>query len=235
MIPFQDENPSRTIPIINTLLIIANISAFIYLTYFVPAGASHPSIMNLSFIPYEWSHFTDIHAKNMVPVPLTVFTSMFIHGGWIHLLSNMLYLWIFGDNIEDTLGHFKYLIFYLLCGIVATLAHGIININSQIPTVGASGAIAGVLGAYLILFPKARIKTLFIIVIFVKVIRIPAFVILIYWISLQLLSAYAEFGQGMSNVGGGIAWFAHIGGFFAGLILVMVMKKRKRRSRLKAL
>lgn len=134
--------------------------------------------------------------------------------------------------MEDRLGHGRYLFFYLLCGVAATFAHAAIHFDSKIPMVGASGAIAGVLGAYLVQFPRARIKTILIIIIFVKIIRLPAYIVLIYWISLQLLSAYAEYGNGI-DTSGGIAWFAHIGGFFSGLILVMVMKKRKRRSRLK--
>ena len=229
MFPLKDENPSSTIPFVNIFLIIANISLFIYLNYFISEGR-HLIFLQLGFIPYELSHFVDIAPKNFVPVPLTIFTAMFIHGGWLHLLSNMLYLWIFGDNVEDLLGHFKYLIFYLTCGIAATLVHGFINIGSKVPTVGASGAIAGVLGAYIFLFPKARVKTLLILVIFIKIITIPAIIILGFWILMQGLSAYIEYG---SKTGGGIAWFAHIGGFAAGLVLIILMKKRKKRPYLK--
>jgi len=229
MIPLKDENPSSTIPFVNIFLIITNISLFIYLNYFISEGR-HPIFLQLGFIPYELSHFVDIAPKNLVPVPLTIFTAMFIHGGWLHLLSNMLYLWIFGDNVEDLIGHFKYLIFYLTCGIAATLVHGFINIGSKVPTVGASGAIAGVLGAYIFLFPKARVKTLLILVIFIKIITIPAIIILGFWILMQVLSAYIEYG---SKTGGGIAWFAHIGGFAAGLALIILMKKRKKRPYLK--
>jgi len=150
-----------------------------------------------------------------------------MHGGWIHLLSNMLYLWIFGDNIEDTLGHLKYLSFYLLCGLIASLFHIFTNLNSQAPSLGASGAIAGVMGAYMFLYPKARIRTLLILVIFIQVVRIPAIIVLGYWILIQVLSGFAEFGSG---TGGGIAWFAHIGGFIAGFILITIMKKRGKRA-----
>ena len=222
MIPLNDENPSNTVPVINILLIVTNISVFIYMHYFAPL-ATRSIIAKLGFIPYELSHFVDVNPTNLVPIPLTIFTAMFMHGGWLHLLSNMLYLWIFGDNIEDKLGHIKYLIFYIMCGITATLVHGFININSRIPTLGASGAIAGVLGAYMFLFPKTRIKTLLFLRIFFQIIRIPAVIILGYWILIQILSAYAEYG---SKTGAGIAWFAHIGGFVAGLVLIVVMKKR---------
>jgi len=167
----------------------------------------------------------DIDPKNLVPVPLTIFTAMFMHGGWLHLLSNMLYLWIFGDNVEDVLGHLKYLFFYIMCGIVATLSHGFLNIDSRVPTIGASGAIAGVLGAYMFLFPKVRIKTILILFVFIKIVYIPTIIILGYWILIQILSGFAEYD---SKTGGGIAWFAHIGGFVAGLVLIVMMKKRKR-------
>ena len=225
MIPLKDENPSNTVPVINILLIVTNISVFIYMNYFAPLS-TRSIIFKLGFIPYELSHFVDVNPKNLVPIPLTIFTAMFMHGGWLHLLSNMLYLWIFGDNIEDKLGHIKYLIFYIMCGIAATLVHGFININSRIPTLGASGAIAGVLGAYMFLFPKARIKTLVILFVFIQIVHIPAVIMLGYWILLQILSAYAEYG---SKTEAGIAWFAHIGGFIAGLALIVVMKKRGRK------
>ncbi|MDY6793216.1 MAG: rhomboid family intramembrane serine protease [Thermodesulfobacteriota bacterium] len=226
MIPLRDENPSSTIPLVTIFLILANICLFIYLNYVVP-GETNQFFLKLGFIPFELSHFKDISPKNLVPVPLTIFTSMFIHGGWIHLLSNMLYLWIFGDNVEDLLGHIKYLVFYVTCGIAAAGGHFLVNTSSKIPTVGASGAIAGVLGAYVFLFPKARIKTLFIIFIFIHIVNIPAILMLGFWIIMQVLSAYFEYG---TQTGGQIAWFAHIGGFASGLMLIIVMKKRKKRS-----
>jgi len=229
MIPLRDENPSSTFPIVNIFLIISNISIFIYLNYFIP-GETNQFFLKLGFIPFEFTHFKDIGPENLVTVPLTIFTAMFIHGGWIHLLSNMLYLWIFGDNVEDLLGHVKYLFFYLVCGIAATGLHFFVNTSSKIPTVGASGAIAGVLGAYLFLFPKARVKTLLILFIFIHIISIPAIIILGLWIIMQILSAYIEYG---AKTGAGIAWFAHIGGFAAGLVLIILMKKRKKRPYLK--
>jgi len=222
MIPLRAENPSRSVPFVNITLILANISVFIYQNFVVPGGAE-PLFSRLGCIPYEFTHFVDINPPALVPVPLTILTAMFMHGGWIHLLSNMLYLWIFGDNIEDTLGHLKYLSFYVLCGVIASLFHIFTNLNSQVPSLGASGAIAGVMGAYMLLFPKARIKTLLILVIFIRVVRIPAIIMLGYWILIQILSGFAEFG---SRTGSGIAWFAHIGGFIAGFILITIIKKR---------
>ena len=182
--------------------------------------------LRLGCIPYEFTHFVDIAPRAAVPVPVTVLTAMFMHAGWLHLLGNMLFLWVFGDNIEDKLGHLRYLFFYLACGMVASLAHIVANPYSKVPSLGASGAIAGVMGAYLFLYPRARIKTLFIFLLLVKIIRIPAFLMLGYWILIQTLSGLAESGSGG---GGGIAWFAHIGGFIAGFVLVILMRKGKRR------
>ena len=224
MIPLRDENPSRSVPFVNIALIVANIAVFFYQNFLV-SGGPEALFFRLGCIPYEFSHFVDINPPALVPVPLTILTAMFMHGGWIHLLSNMLYLWIFGDNIEDRLGHLRYLSFYILCGLIASLCHIITNLNSQVPSLGASGAIAGVMGAYMVLFPKARIRTLLILVVFIQVVRIPAVIVLGYWILIQVLSGFSEFG---SRTGGGIAWFAHIGGFLAGLILITIMKKRKR-------
>jgi membrane associated rhomboid family serine protease len=225
MIPLKDENPSKSLPLINVLLILANILAVIYGNFFLRGGAV-PLFLRLGCIPYEFTHLVDIDPPSLIPAPLTILTAMFLHAGWIHLLSNMLFLWIFGDNIEDRLGHFRYLSFYVLCGIAASLFHIFTNFHSKVPSIGASGAIAGVMGAYMFLFPKAQIRTLLIFMIFVKIVRIPAIVILGYWILTQILSGFAEFGAGS---GGGIAWFAHIGGFVTGVLLVTLMKKRKRR------
>jgi len=223
MIPLKDENPSKTFPFINIFIIILNSCAFVYQMYFSSGRAEH-LFFQLGFIPYEISHLVDISPENLVPIPFTIITSMFIHGGWLHLISNMLYLWIFGDNIEDRLGHGKYLIFYIMCGILASLVHGFVNINSKIPSVGASGAIAGVLGAYLFLYPGARINTLFVVFIFARVVKLPALIVLGLWMMAQILSGFADCG---SQTGGGVAWFAHIGGFVSGLLLIIIMKKKK--------
>ena len=225
MIPLKDENPSKTIPIVNTCLILTNFSVFVYQNFFVPGGAG-PLILRLGAIPYEMINAVDLDPKDLVPVPLTLFTSMFVHGGWLHLLGNMLYLWIFGDNVEDMLGHLKYLCFYLMCGVIATLTYAFLNFSSQVPVVGASGTIAGVLSAYMFLFPKARIRTVLILLVFVRVVSVPAVVLLGYWILIQILSGMTEFE---SLTPTGIAWFAHVGGFGAGFILIMMMRKRRGR------
>ncbi|MFN3908521.1 MAG: rhomboid family intramembrane serine protease [Flavobacterium sp.] len=172
-----------------------------------------------SMVPYEIIHQIDlvgeVHGipltKSPNPIWLTFFTSIFMHGDWMHLLGNMVFLWVFADNIESTIGNFRFLIFYIIGGIIASFTHIYFNWNSIIPTLGASGAIAACLGAYLVMFPKSNIQML----IFIKVIRIPAFVFLLFWIIQQLVSGY---GSLQSTDGGGVAWFAHIGGFIFGLL-----------------
>lgn len=155
------------------------------------------------------------------------FTSMFLHGGWLHLLGNMLYLYIFGDNVEDALGHVRYLLFYLACGVVASLTHLALNMSSDIPTVGASGAIAGVLGAYFLLYPKARVVTFLFIFIFIRIIEIPAFIFLGIWFLLQFISGAASTA---SQNAGGVAWWAHIGGFAAGAAYTVVRYRMFRKK-----
>lgn len=226
MIPLRDENPSKGIPYVNILLIFANIAAFVHQKFLV-FGGSQDLVLRMGYIPYELTHLVDIGPPSRIPIPLTIFTAMFMHGGWIHLLGNMLFLWIFGDNVEEKLGHFRYMYFFLMCGVAASLFHIFTNYHSRVPCIGASGAVAGIMGAYMFLFPRARIKTLLILGIFIQVVSIPAIVMLGYWILIQILSGFTEWG---SRTGGGIAWFAHIGGFFAGFFLMIIMKKRKRRS-----
>ena len=159
---------------------------------------------------------------------LTIFTSMFLHGGWLHIIGNMWFLWIFGDNIEDYLGHSLYLAFYLVSGFAAAATHILLNPASNLPTVGASGAIAGVMGAYLITFPRARVLTLVPIFIFLTTVELPAFLILIYWLLLQFLNGVASIAVAEQ---GGVAWFAHVGGFLAGIPLMLWLRRPPRRSR----
>jgi membrane associated rhomboid family serine protease len=169
-------------------------------------------------------------APDDFPSPLaTVFTSMFLHGSWFHLGGNMLYLWIFGDGVEDTLGHGRFLAFYLVSGTAAALVQAYLNPASQVPMVGASGAISGVLGAYLVLFPYATVLTLVMFGFFVRFLRVPALIVLGFWIVVQLLNGYITFsaqgtGRGES---GGVAWFAHIGGFLAGVLLLFLLRPRQ--------
>lgn len=224
MIPLKDNNPAHRFPFVNLTLILVNLAVFAWpLLWHGPGPGS--LISSLGFTPYEVLHWTDLPPPNLVPLPLTVMSSMFVHGGLLHLAGNMLFLWVFGDNVEDRLGHGRYLVFYLACGVAAAMVHGQMFPDSRIPTVGASGAVSGVLAAYLILFPRAKVTTLFFIVFFIRIIRIPAYVLLGLWIGLQILNAMAP----ASPHGGGIAWFAHIGGFAAGLLLLWMLKPGRRK------
>jgi membrane associated rhomboid family serine protease len=221
VLPLADHNPRRATPVVNILLIGANILMFLWE---VSLGRRLDSaLFAVAFIPARF-WYSPFHPLN----GLSVFVSMFLHGGWVHLGGNMLYLWVFGDNIEDRLGHFKYLVFYLLSGIAATLAHALANPASRLPSIGASGAIAGVLGAYIILFPKQRVTTLIPIFIFITVREIPAVFLLGFWFVLQLFTGAATLGANMAE-GGGVAYFAHIGGFVAGMVLILLMGGRRPR------
>ncbi len=220
MIPLKDDNPARRVPYVNLLLIASNLGVFGYQFFYLPQGPAH-LIRALGVIPYELFSQTEIGIA-----PLTLFSAMFIHGGWLHLLGNMLYLWIFGDNVEDRLGHGRYLAFYLTCGVIAALVHAFIFSQSRVPCVGASGAISGVLAAYLLFFPKARVSTLFFFFIFIRIIRLPAVVLLGLWIALQVASGITALPARTA----GVAWFAHIGGFAAGLVLALMMWPSQRKK-----
>jgi membrane associated rhomboid family serine protease len=222
MLPLKDDNPRRTVPVINTLLIIANVLMFFWELSLGPN--LEPVLGTVAFVPARFWNVLLV-----VPNILTIFISMFLHGGWLHLGGNMLYLWIFGDNIEDRLGHIRYLLFYLACGFAATLSHAFMNPGSATPSIGASGAIAGVLGAYLICFPRARVTTLIPLFIFITVREIPAIVILGFWFVFQLFVGVASIGVAEQNAGG-VAYFAHIGGFAFGMVLVVLMGGVKRRA-----
>lgn len=224
-LPLKDDNPTSTFPIITLGLILANGLVF-YHQMSLDTVESQNFIFKWGAIPYQIHHGEVLREFPEIPLPLTIFSSMFLHGGFLHLFGNMLYLWIFGNNIEDTLGHLRFLLFYLVCGLVAGLAQIFSNLESTVPMIGASGAVAGVLGAYLLLFPGARILTLFFIFIFIKFVRLPALVVLGFWFFIQLLGVW---GGSISNV----AFFAHVGGFIAGLVLVKIFQpgqsKRRRR------
>ena len=208
MIPLKSENPTKKFPVFTLLFLTLNIIIFIY-------GINlpiNPSVLyeNYALIPYELVH----HPVKTYP---TLYTSMFLHAGIGHLGGNMLYLWIFGNNIEDVLGKFRFTLFYFICGTIAALGHIATDMDSQIPMIGASGAISGILGAYLMLFPFARIKTFIFLGIFWTIARIPSIVLLIIWIVLQILNSLA-------TDSGGTAWFAHIGGFISGVLLILPFK-----------
>ena len=216
MLPLRDINPRRTTPVVNVLLIIANIWMFFWEVSLGPN--IEPALAQVAFIPARfWTYGPSLAEL------IRIFWSMFLHGGWLHLGGNMLYLWIFGDNVEDRLGHFKYILFYLLCGLIATFTHAFFNPNSRMPSIGASGAIAGVLGAYLLMFPKARVVTLIPIIIFFTIREIPAVIVLGLWFVLQLFVGVESLGIPEAQNAGGVAYFAHIGGFAAGMLLAAVM------------
>jgi membrane associated rhomboid family serine protease len=215
MLPLSDHNPRRTVPVVNYLLVAVNVLVFFWELSLGPN--IERDLMIISFVPARfWA------APFYPPNLIRILISMFLHGGWLHLGGNMLYLWIFGDNVEDRLGHFKYVIFYLLCGLAATLTHAIANPDSRLPSIGASGAIAGVLGAYIILFPKARVTTLIPIFVFITIRELPAVLVLGLWFVLQFFVGVASIGAS-PDATGGVAVFAHIGGFVTGMVLVVLM------------
>ncbi len=215
MIPLRDTQPSYTFPFVTVAIIVLNVAAFLY---------------EFSMDPYELNFF--IAHYGVIPTRfqwMDVLTSIFLHGGWMHLIGNMWFLWIYGDNVEDILGHSQYLLFYLLCGLAATMVHVAFNADSRVPTIGASGAIAGVMGAYVVKFPHSRITTLVPITIFLTTVDIPAYFILLYWFVIQFFSGVGSVGHSHLSQGG-VAWFAHIGGFLAGVALILVMRTEKRWS-----
>ena len=208
MIPLKDENPTKNFPILTLLFLSINVIVFIYGVNLLV----HPSILyeDYALIPYQLVNYP-------LTASSTLYTSMFMHAGIGHLGGNMLYLWIFGNNIEAVLGKFRFILFYFVCGTIAALGHIANDMDSQIPMVGASGAISGILGAYLILFPFARIKTFIFLGIYWTIARVPAIALLLIWICLQIWNSLA-------TGAGGTAWFAHIGGFIAGVLLILPFK-----------
>jgi membrane associated rhomboid family serine protease len=218
VIPLRDDVPSRTYPFVNITLIVANVVVWFYE---LSLGPQLESFLNeFGAVPAHYFR-PDFNLVDRI-VPL--FASIFIHGGWFHVIGNMLFLYIFGDNVEDRVGHLRYIVFYLLCGLVASMTHIIVNATSTVPTVGASGAIAGVLGAYMLLYPKAKVVALLPLFIFFHVLEVPAIVFLGLWFLYQFL--YASLA--LSNEAGGVAWWAHIGGFLAGTVLIWGFRKRRR-------
>lgn len=222
MIPLRDLNPTRTFPIVTVLLIAANVAVFFYQVT-LPARLEQRFLMHYAMIPGRVAEELG-HPGAPLLGAATILTSMFLHGGFMHLLGNMWFLWVFGDNIEDRLGHLRYLIFYLLCGVGAALAHFLTDARSTIPVVGASGAISGVLGAYFLLFPGRKVVTLIPLVIVFFTVKLPAVVILGYWFAIQFLNGFVSLG---GQQGPGVAWWAHIGGFVLGLVLVRVFEPKQ--------
>jgi membrane associated rhomboid family serine protease len=223
--PLKDDNPIHSTPIFTIVLLVANVLVFLYQVSLAAggvqgAGAGQAFIEEFGLVPCRLTGACRTTMDLPSPV-LTIFSSMFVHGGLFHIGGNMLYLWIFGNNVEDILGHVRYLLFYLACGVAAALAQTAIGPDSPIPMVGASGAVSGVLGAYLVLFPRAHVTTLIILGFFFRLVSIPAVFVLGFWIVVQVLN-----GLGTLGASGGVAFFAHIGGFLAGMGLLFVLRPR---------
>lgn len=213
MIPLRSSEPHYTRPSVTLLIIAVNVAVFLFeLT--MPNYALNRFIVHYGLVP-DQLHYSSI------------LTSMFIHGGFLHIAGNMWFLWIFGRGVEDLVGHTKFAVLYFACGFAAAILHVLVNANSTVPTVGASGAIAGVMGAYLIKFPRAHIVTLVFIFIFITTVDIPAFFLLLYWFALQFFNGIGSVGYSQVSQGG-VAWFAHVGGFVAGMLLVMLMPVSQR-------
>lgn len=217
-IPLKSEASTRHFPLAVIFLIALNIYIFFHL-YSQELSIALKLIQRYGATPYEIWHNVDKEPHISHHVYLTFVSSLFLHGGFFHLLSNMLYLWIFGTGVEDRIGHFRFIFFYLICGVAASFVHVIFNHESLIPTIGASGAISGVLGSYLIIFPKAKIRTF----ILFRIFRVPAFIFLSLWIILQFSNVIFK-----SVAEGNIAWWAHIGGFIAGFIFIRLYKIDKK-------
>lgn len=239
MIPLKDDaGRRRRFPFVNYLLIAINIAvfllelnqgaqtqAFIFAYSLVPAALTHnipQTTLFASQLPQPFPYTTPS------PVWLTIFTSMFMHAGWLHIGGNMLFLYIFGDNVEDRLGHLGYLVFYLFCGIVAALAQTYVDPNSTIPSLGASGAIAGVLAAYVVFFPGARVTTLIFLGIFFFITRLSAFILIGLWFALQFFDGVLALNAHTEQAMGGVAYFAHVGGFLAGLLIALLLRPFQR-------
>ncbi len=225
MIPLHDDNPTRHFPVATVVLIAVNVAVFAFQLTLPRHGLTVEGFfLRAGLVPYEVVNRVDVPPDGLVPVWATVFTSMFIHGGWLHIIFNMLYLWIFGNNVEDRMGRARFVAFYLLCGVAAAAAQVVVRPDSLVPMIGASGAVSGVLGAYILLFPRAQVLTVITLVIFFPLIMVPAWVLLLAWFALNLLQAASTIGAET-----GVAYFAHVGGFAAGLVLVWLFARRRPR------
>ncbi|HLB94651.1 MAG TPA: rhomboid family intramembrane serine protease [Nitrospiria bacterium] len=222
MIPLHDDNPTKTVPLVTVTIIIAATLIFFYQISLGQEGGQL-FVYQYGAIPAAVFGYESLPREAMaIPTSFTLITSMFLHGGFMHLIGNMLYLWIFGNNIEDVMGHVRFIVFYLVCGVAAAMSHALTAPDSVVPMIGASGAISGVLGAYLLLYPRAHVLVLIPLGLFTRLVYIPAGFVLGFWFVLQLISVTASAGSG----GGGVAWFAHIGGFVAGMLLIGLFKHR---------
>ncbi len=228
MLPLKDDNPVRSVPIVTILIVVVNVLAFLYELQlgFESAGIERL----LDRYAFDYADFTDGLTRHgpTLAVVTPLLAHMFLHSGLLHIAGNMLYLWVFGNNIEDTLGSLRFLLFYLASGVAAAIGQGILSPG---PMIGASGAVAGVLGAYLVLFPQARVSTLVFLGIFITIVRLPALVVIGFWIVIQILNSLAEL-RITQHSSGGIAYFAHIAGFVAGIVLLQILRSGRSRYRL---
>ena len=219
MIPIKDINPTRRFPAVTLALIGMNSAVFLYQLTLGPLA--HESFLHsYALVPARLLSGGG-PADGLFPAGATVMTSLFLHGGFLHVTGNMLYLWIFGNNVEDSMGPARFILFYFLCGTLAAFSHAFTDASSMIPMIGASGAVSGVLGAYLLLFPRARVLTVVPLVFLIRTVEIPAMFVLGFWFLFQFLNALVTSGQG-----GGIAWYAHLGGFAAGVMLIGIFKRK---------
>jgi membrane associated rhomboid family serine protease len=227
MIPIGDDpGPRRLTPVVTVTLLAINVAVFVY--QLTLGSAVEGLWRSAGVVPLEYARGTDLPPTAPLGIHYTtLLTAMFLHGGFLHIASNMLFLWIYGDNVEDRLGHVRFLIFYLLCGLGASAAHLFFNWGSPIPSIGASGAIAGVLAGYIVMFPSASIRTLLFIGPFITMTRVPAFILIGFWFVTQLFSGVASIGDAAEQTSG-IAFWAHVGGFVVGLPLVLLMRRSER-------
>jgi membrane associated rhomboid family serine protease len=227
--PLRDDNPTLKTPLVTVVLILANVVVWVYVQGMgYSMAVLENSVCTFGAIPAELSGSIDARNGREIACELggltysAVVTSLFLHGGWLHLIANMWFMWLFGNNVEDSMGRIRFIVFYLITGIAATIAHVIASPGSPVPVVGASGAISGLMGAYLVLYPHIRIQTLFFFFIFIRIIPVPAWFVLLYWFALQVFSGWADpLGES------GVAVWAHVGGFVAGVVLVKLFENRK--------
>ncbi len=227
MIPLRDSVTLLSRPVVTHVLIALNVAVFLYELTLGPELEGF--VRTWGFIPARYFWLTPLDPEEWVARYLPLLGSMFLHGGWAHLIGNMVYLWIFGDNVEDRLGHGRYLVFYVVCGVSASLAQAYLHPDSLVPTVGASGAISGVLGAYLVLFPYARVLTLVPLLLFFPLVEVPAVIYLGLWFLMQLMNGTVALA--LMGEPGGVAWWAHVGGFVAGAALAPLLRGRPRDPR----
>jgi membrane associated rhomboid family serine protease len=234
MIPIRDDTPRFSTPYITYFIIALNVAVFAF--ELSVGGQSHGALNALIYqfgvVPVHFERAIAGTSNASLPaLSLTILTSMFLHAGWLHIIGNMWFLWIFGDNIEDYIGHFPYLIFYLVAGCVAAVTQILLNVGSQVPIIGASGAIAGVMGAYFVLYPRARVLTLVPLIIFFTFWWLPAWIFLGVWFVFQFLSGTATSIADTSHTSGGVAFWAHVGGFVTGIVLIKLLPERRGRTR----